>query len=66
MLFAKNAREIACAKALQTMHLYMQQCSNDGTMDIATKIKTLQWIAKKIPEVNRLLIAIQTEEVNRK
>lgn len=63
---AINEKKSKCAKVLQLMNAYIYRCTTDATMTPSDMMQTLQWIYKTIPDVNKLLIAIQTEEINRK
>jgi hypothetical protein len=64
MISGKNNEEIVVGKALQTMAQYMADVAMNPTISIDQRMTTLQWIYKKIPEVNKLLIKIKTREVN--
>jgi hypothetical protein len=61
-----SEKKSKCAKALQLMNAYIYRCTTDATMTPEEIMKTLQWIYKAIPDINKLLIAIKTEEINRK
>lgn len=65
MTFANNPKEVAVGKALEAMAMYMQKAVVDPSISIDDTMLMLQWVYKKIPEVNRLLIVIKTERVNK-
>jgi hypothetical protein len=63
-MYEKNSKEYTVALALNSLSHYMAQVAGNPTLSIDEKMRTLQWIYKKIPEINKLLIKIKTERVN--
>lgn len=64
MISANSPEEKACATALVAIANYCTSIAHDPTMTLDNKIKTLQWIYKKIPEINRLMIKINTKVIS--
>lgn len=65
-MFARTAKEQAVATAISTIAAYFNKSVIDPTISIEDNMKMLQWVYKKIPEINRLLIAINTERISLK
>lgn len=65
-MYVKGSKEHTVALALHSIAHYTSQIALDQTISIDDKIKTLQWIHRKIPEINRLLVRIKTEQIQLK
>lgn len=66
-MFFRNDKEKACATAIQAIATYMNKMTGSSSIStIDEKMVILQWIYRKIPEINRLLMQIKTEQINEK
>lgn len=64
-MFVKSDKDRAAQLALQAIFQYAQMVYIEPTLTLDKRMEILQWIYKKIPEVNRLLVQIKTEEISK-
>lgn len=62
-MISNDPKEMACAKAIYAIAAYLQDMTINPNLTIDDRIKTLQWVYKKIPEINKLLIRLKTERI---
>ncbi len=63
MISASSPKEKICADALISLAHHANNIAHNPSQSIDDKMKTLQWIYKNIPKINRLLIEIKTKQI---
>lgn len=53
----------AFCQAIRTMHLTIRKLDQEPLVSWDDKAQALQWIAKKVPDLCRLIVKIKTKEI---
>ena len=54
---------VALVQAIRTMHLTIRKLDQEPLISWDDKTQALQWIAKKVPELCRLIVRLKTKEI---